>query len=82
MKFYCAQGKRATRLRHAPNGCQESFCQAWRIVSSLFQRFMWLSPRQTSVQDALPPRRRGIGGSDTTRNLGQVEVIRRFQVLP
>ena len=36
----CAQGKRATRLRHAPNGCQESFCQAWRIVSSLFQRSM------------------------------------------
>ncbi len=30
----CAQGKRATRLRHAPNGMMPPFCQASSGVSS------------------------------------------------
>ena len=30
----CAQGKRATRLRHAPNGKMPPFCQASSSVSS------------------------------------------------
>jgi hypothetical protein len=34
----CAQGKRATRLRHAPTRSQESFCQASRVVSSVFRQ--------------------------------------------
>jgi hypothetical protein len=40
----CAQGKRATRLRHAPFCGYLSFCQAWRQVSSAIRIWFSFSP--------------------------------------
>ncbi len=48
----CAQGKRATRLRHAPNRGHLSFCQACYPVSSAITTEFGAS--QSVREDALP----------------------------